>query len=471
MSSKFVFRCFLLVFLFGFLGMLILGYKIFSSSDDHPVYYDNFLVEVNEDRRPLDEELEEENIVPGINKPIILWWTPFTGEKGIYKKCGNVKCFFTVRRAYRNHPMTSVFVFYGTDFKVTDLPLPRSHKHEWALLHEESPKNNYLFSHPEIMTLFNYTSTFKRESSYPITTQYLVGTEWLESTQYLISTGQKNKHQKKLAPLMYAHSDCDVPSDRDHYVKMLQKYIKVDSYGTCLHNKDLPEHLKDPIQGMDHKDFYKLAAKYKFSLAMENGICDDYITEKVWRPLMVGSLPVVMGSPKIKELLPSNHSAIIVDDFSSVKELADYLKYLNKNDAEYEKYFKWKETGITNTYLKKLVEKREWGVDSEEHWSPATINFIDGFECHICNAVHKNLNQQQKGQPPFKHRVTNDHYGCPAPLKFDDSGKRTHDEDISRMWQWDWFYGGQVAKAARSFIDQNITFTSADLKNKLQKVL
>lgn len=70
--------------------------------------------------------------------------------------------------------------------------------------------------------------------------------------------------------------------------------------------------LKDPIQGMDHKDFYKLAAKYKFSLAMENGICDDYITEKVWRPLMVGSLPVVMGSPKIKVNKRNNLSTFLL---------------------------------------------------------------------------------------------------------------------------------------------------------------
>jgi len=51
---------------------------------------------------------------------------------------------------------------------------------------------------------------------------------------------------------------------------------------------------------MDHDDFYKLNGKYKFSLAFENAICDDYITEKLWRPLLVGSVPVVMGSPKVK---------------------------------------------------------------------------------------------------------------------------------------------------------------------------
>lgn len=51
---------------------------------------------------------------------------------------------------------------------------------------------------------------------------------------------------------------------------------------------------------MDHNDFYHITAKYKFTLAMENAVCDDYITEKFWRPFVSGSVPVVYGSPKIK---------------------------------------------------------------------------------------------------------------------------------------------------------------------------
>lgn len=51
---------------------------------------------------------------------------------------------------------------------------------------------------------------------------------------------------------------------------------------------------------MHHDDFHKLAAKYKFTLAMENAICDDYMTEKLWRPLRLGSVSIVFGSPKVK---------------------------------------------------------------------------------------------------------------------------------------------------------------------------
>jgi hypothetical protein len=58
--------------------------------------------------------------------------------------------------------------------------------------------------------------------------------------------------------------------------------------------------LVDPIEGMSHTDFLNIIAQYKFSLAMENAVCSDYITEKMWRPLVAGSVPIVFGSPHVK---------------------------------------------------------------------------------------------------------------------------------------------------------------------------
>ena len=177
--------------------------------------------------------------------PLILWWTPFTQDVGHFKKCGGKKknCFFTNIRKYKDRNETKGLLFYGTDFSLHDLPLPRKDYHEWGLLHEESPKNNYLFSFELILKLFNHTSTFKRQSDQPLVTQYLTSIDDLENRTYLVSTEDKNRYQKEegLAPIAYIQSDCITPSDRDIYVKALMKHIKVDSYGRCLHNKDLPE--------------------------------------------------------------------------------------------------------------------------------------------------------------------------------------------------------------------------------------
>ena len=132
-------------------------------------------------------------------------------------------------------------MFYGSNMNLKDLPVPRKPDHEWALLHEESPKNNFALSHPELLELFNHTSTFRRESDFPLTLQYLESLDWLMSTKYLVPTAEKTSLQSELAPLVYVQSDCGTPSDRDSLVQLLMKEMKVDSYGTCVHNKDLPD--------------------------------------------------------------------------------------------------------------------------------------------------------------------------------------------------------------------------------------
>ena len=44
-----------------------------------------------------------------------------------------------------------------------------------------------------IMELFNYTSTFRRESNLPITTQYLRNVEQLESTTFMKTFEEKER--------------------------------------------------------------------------------------------------------------------------------------------------------------------------------------------------------------------------------------------------------------------------------------
>lgn len=67
----------------------------------------------------------------------------------------------------------------------------------------------------------------------------------IEDKKYFKTVEHKNKMIREFnyAPVAYIQSDCFTPSNRDFYVKALMDHIKVDSYGSCLHNKDLPEEL------------------------------------------------------------------------------------------------------------------------------------------------------------------------------------------------------------------------------------
>lgn len=45
--------------------------------------------------------------------PIMLWWSPLTGETGRLGQCGADACFFTINRTYLHHHRTRAFLFYG----------------------------------------------------------------------------------------------------------------------------------------------------------------------------------------------------------------------------------------------------------------------------------------------------------------------------------------------------------------------
>jgi galactoside 3-L-fucosyltransferase 11 len=198
------------------------------------------------------------------------------------------------------------------------------------------------------------------------------------------------------------------------------KHISVDSYGECLHNKDLPERLHDPAATFNHEDFFELLSVYKFMLAFENAYCKDYMTEKIARPLHIGIVPIYKGSPVIQDWMPSNHSIILVDNFSSPKELAEFIRYLDENDAEYDKYLEYKLTDIQNKFVLDHLEKREWHDDGSH-----TINFFQGFECYLCKQLSDRFTAEKShaddpSSPLLPQKMADQsHLECPAPERLD----------------------------------------------------
>jgi alpha-1,3-fucosyltransferase len=84
-----------------------------------------------------------------------------------------------------------------------------------------------------------------------------------------------------------------------------------------------------------------LDSKYKLYLSFENSFCKDYITEKFFKVLNYNIIPIVLGRANYSKFAPSK-SYIDVRDFQSIGQLAEYLKYLDKNETAYAEYFEWK---------------------------------------------------------------------------------------------------------------------------------
>lgn len=380
--------------------------------------------------------------------PVIIWWTPLLGLNNHVKKCNFGSCIFTQNRSYVNYKnKAKVILFYGSNFKIEDLPLPRKPWQWWALLHEESPKNQPIFNHEQTLSLFNLTSTFKYSSGMPLTLQYLQSAEVLLLTEHFVSTAKKNflLKQKKISPILYLQSDCNPPSKRDDYVREISKFIGVDSYGICLNNQQLPVYLHG-IEHMNHPDIIKLIANYKFTIAFENFACEDYITEKLWRPLIAGSVPIYWGSPSIKKWLPNNESIIHVRDFETPQKLIFFLLDIMRNDTLYDNYLKHKLLqSISNNNLISALEQRTWGVGEEQN---SKGSFIDAFECFVCDQVYQHHKRAKMG----KFIANKSHYGCPVPQSM-----LSHLENENNFWVEQWYKSETEAKVLINLVHNNFS--------------
>jgi len=400
--------------------------------------------------------------------PVMLWWTPFTGDDGL-QTCGEYQCYFTNDRSYRHHPMLKTMFFYGTDFKPYDVPLPRKSGEDWALFHEESPKNNPIFSHKDMMSNFNHTSTFRKHSDFPLTTQYLESLEMITNPNFLIPLNVKNRMiDEGLAPVAYVQSGCDTPSMRDEWVAEFMKHVKVDAYGDCLNNKPLTDDIRGSEQ-MEHKEYVNLLAKYKFIISIENAICDDYVTEKLWRTLKVGAVPIYLGAKNIEQYLPNKKSAVLVKDFNSVEDVANHIKMLHRDESQYKSYLSHKlahnrntETLVTNQLLRDMVHQRQWGVTSEQQAQKG--NFVKHFQCFVCERVARNIRFMNLGFKPLPFDANEDHYGCQVP-----EDPLTRKVDLSNWWTEQWYRSKYEAEVFRNLALVNKPFNSSTFFNSVLK--
>ena len=128
---------------------------------------------------------------------------------------------------------------------------------------------------------------------------------------------------------------------RYEFVRALMKHVEVNVFGKCASQLQTTKTWHCP-RNMGNGCLEEFQ-RHKFYLAFENSLCVDYITEKYWRnSLERGLVPIVLGGARYSPDQAIPGSFINAADFNSVKDLADYLKYLDKNDTAYNQYFEWK---------------------------------------------------------------------------------------------------------------------------------
>ncbi|KAJ8041770.1 Alpha-(1,3)-fucosyltransferase 6 [Holothuria leucospilota] len=204
----------------------------------------------------------------------------------------------------------------------------------WVLGTMESPQTIRVLLPPEDMNMvYNWSYTYHSKTDFP--TPYGGYKEYRK--QQSIST---NWFSQKKNLISWTSSHCPLPKStyrRRHFVYSLRKYLNISMYGSCGDGR------------LDGSDFHASMRSHKFALALENSCCSEYITEKFWNALtLYNQVPVVYGATREEyERIAPPGSFIFVQDFSSLKELAAYIKRVGNNESEYNMYHSWRKFGYS----------------------------------------------------------------------------------------------------------------------------
>lgn len=153
-------------------------------------------------------------------------------------------------------------------------------------------------------------------------------------------------------------------SGRLQYLIRMMKVLDVHSYGRMIPN--MPA-------GDDNGHQFKLdtISRYKFTIAFENAIARDYVTEKFYDPLIAGSVPVYLGAPNIADFAPGENCFVDASDWDDPESLARYLLDVSRDEELYRSYFEWKKEPFLPNFCELLdIQKvhpfvRLWGKVGE----------------------------------------------------------------------------------------------------------
>ncbi len=195
----------------------------------------------------------------------------------------------------------------------------------------------YLWWKDPLLNQFNWTMTYRTDSDIWIPYGKIVPRKIPVENISIQNISLKSWINKKNKLAAGVISRCQTDSKRENIVEHLNKSMNIDVYGKCGRMPSCGGVFSKKCSSF----WTDLSRKYKFYLAFENSICKDYITEKFWRSLELGMVPVVYGGENyLKEAPPGSY--INVRDFRNVSQLAGFLKTIGENKTEYGKYFEWR---------------------------------------------------------------------------------------------------------------------------------
>jgi hypothetical protein len=141
---------------------------------------------------------------------------------------------------------------------------------------------------------------------------------------------------------------------RNDYFKYINNFYKVDSYGRYKNNMGPIAQPKDDLLSSRALQKIALITNYKFTISFENSPGPNYISEKIWEPLCVNSIPIYFGNKAIFDYFNKDR-IIYISDRKDFSKSISVIKEIDSSKNVYDQYvsgsiFKDEETRIKLTY-------------------------------------------------------------------------------------------------------------------------
>ncbi|XP_061656790.1 alpha-(1,3)-fucosyltransferase 7 [Syngnathoides biaculeatus] len=299
-----------------------------------------------------------------VHVTILMWHRPFSVTGNLSEVCGDRHrtLFCTIVEQRSLFPTADVVVFHNyelvTGREKLPLNLPRPSGQRWAWMSMESPRHNGDLR--RFAGVFNLTMNYRRDADITIPYGERLAKEAEEEDPV-----RDIAHNKSFL-VCWVVSNYRSSYRRSKVYKQLSAIVPVKVYGRWTRTPLSAEELLPTI------------SRCYFYLAFENSEAKEYITEKLWKnAYQSGAVPVVLGAPvQDYEALAPPHSFIHVDQFPSVKELAEYLMLVAGDQKRYSEYFRW---------------KQKWKVKVSNNWKERLCKLCSHYEHLPLNKVYTDL--------------------------------------------------------------------------------
>ncbi|UJR24929.1 hypothetical protein I4U23_006293 [Adineta vaga] len=248
------------------------------------------------------------------------------------KQCPYQNCRYTCNRSLSNS--ADVLLMHHSDINFDQLPKERNPDQIWLFWHDEPGG----IVKRALSYQFNWTISYRLSAeanigAYGIT---LFRDKFLRLKEFNSYIDKQFKTRQ--ANAVWFISNCQPKARINFYLKFRSSYPFIRVHGKCV-----SQNTTTTCSRHSQCETYELT-RNKFYLAFESQSCRDYITEKFWRSLAFGIIPIVFG-PRDKQYLERiapPKSFIFAEDFLTITDLAEHLIEIDRNRTLFEEYHRWR---------------------------------------------------------------------------------------------------------------------------------